>query len=77
MVVHALLEALRDRDDAIKSQMMAICDYDADSFLPQLKAHYFSMQTPTVVCQLCRHDDPQIGCDSASRRHLGHELCIS
>jgi len=76
-VVHAILKALHKRGDAKQSHVTAICDYDGDSFLPQLRAHYYLMQTPTLLGQLCRSDAPQLPSASASRGRVGHELCLT
>ena len=63
--------ALRERGDAKQSHVTAICDYDVDSFLPQLRQHYFLMQTPTILGQLCRSDAPQIPGATDGRGRVG------
>jgi hypothetical protein len=76
-VFSALLDALYASGVADDFQMVALCDYDNDSFLPQIDPGYFTMKTPTMLYQLCRRGETNVLREAELPCHVGHEMCLT
>ena len=73
----ALLDALYASGAADPFHMVALCDYESDSFLAQVEPSYFTMSTPTLLYQLCRRGDAQALREQDLPCHVGHEMCLT
>jgi hypothetical protein len=76
-VFATLLDALYGSGVAAPFHMVALCDYDKDSFMDQLDPSYFSTKTPTMLYQLCRRGETKVLREQDLPCHVGHEMCLT
>jgi hypothetical protein len=76
-VFSALLDAVYESGVAKDFHMVALCDYDNESFREEVDPSYFTMKTETMLYQLHRPSSPKIIREQDLSCHVGHEMCLT
>ena len=76
-VFRALMDALYESKLPDGFQMVALCDYDNESFLAEATSRHFSMNTDTMLYQLCLPGAADVIHEKDQACHVGHEMCLT